>query len=79
MRKIHKKLEIENKFKLDSEKAIEVMNASNIPKNSNPYIEAKTKAKENEYKILCLNNALKKYKSLYVGPSIDFTNDGKYI
>jgi len=77
MKKIHNKLEVENKFKIDSEKVMEVMNTNKIPKNSNQYIEAKVKVKENEYKILCLNNALKKYKSLYVGPSIDYTNDEK--
>jgi len=77
IRKIHKKLLVENKFKSGAEKVMEVMNATNVPENSNQYIEAKTKVKENEYKILCLNNALKKYKGLYLGKPIDFENEEK--
>jgi serine/threonine protein kinase len=72
MKKIYKKLLVENKFKVGAEKAMEIMNTTNVPKNSNQYIEAKTKVKENEYKILCLNNAMKRYKGLYLGPPIDF-------
>jgi len=77
MKKIHKKLLVENKFKLGAEKVMDVMNSTNVPESSNQYIEAKTKVKENEYKILCLNNALKRYKGLYLGPPIDFSVNGK--
>ncbi|ORX75126.1 kinase-like protein [Anaeromyces robustus] len=77
MRKIHKKLLVENKFKVGAEKAMEIMNTTNVPESSNQYIEAKTKVKENEYKILCLNNALKRYKGLYLGPPIDFDAEDK--
>jgi len=79
MKKINKKLLVENKFKTGAEKVMEVMNTTNVPENSNQYIEAKTKVKENEYKILCLNNALKRYKGLYLGPPIDFSNDEKSV
>jgi len=77
MKKIYKKLLVENKFKVGAEKAMEIMNTTNVPKNSNQYIEAKTKVKENEYKILCLNNAMKRYKGLYLVPPIDFKAKGK--
>jgi len=77
MRKIHKKLLVENKFKLGAEKVMDVMNATKVPESSNQYIEAKTKVKENEYKILCLNNAMKRYKGLYLGPAIDFSAEDK--
>ncbi|ORX52988.1 hypothetical protein BCR36DRAFT_582390 [Piromyces finnis] len=77
MKKIHKKLLVENKFKLGAEKVMDVMNSTNVLETSNQYIEAKTKVKENEYKILCLNNALKRYKGLYLGPPIDFSVDEK--
>jgi serine/threonine protein kinase len=79
MKKIHKKLLVENKFKLGAEKVMDVMNSTNVPESSNQYIEAKTKVKENEYKILCLNNALKRYKGLYLGPPIDFSVNEKSI
>jgi len=77
MKKIHRKLLVENKFKVGAEKAMEIMNTTNVPESSNQYIEAKTKVKENEYKILCLNNAMKRYKGLYLGPPIDFKAEEK--
>jgi len=77
MRKIHKKLLVENKFKVGAEKAMDIMNTTNVPENSNQYIEAKTKVKENEYKISCLNKGLKRYKGLYLGPPIDFDAEDK--
>jgi len=79
MRKIHKKLLVENKFKTDTENFIEFMKTTNVPVNSNQYIETETTIEESKYKILCLNNALKAYEDIYLGPPIDFTNDGKYI
>ena len=79
MKKIHNKLLIENKFKTDTEKFMNFLKSTNIPVNSNQYIEAKTKIEESKNKILCLNNALKIYKDIYLGPTIDFVNDGKYI
>jgi len=79
MKKIYAKLLVENKFKVGAEKAMEIMNATKVSESSNQYIEAKTKVKENEYKILCLNNAMKRYKGLYLGPPIDFQAEGNKI
>jgi len=75
MRKIHEKLLIEIKLKEGLERAVDVMNTNSVSESSNQYIETKTKVKENGYKILCLNNAMKKYKSLYLGPPIDFSDE----
>jgi len=75
MKKIHKKLLGENKFKTNTEKFMEFLRTTNVPVNSNQYIEAKTTIEESKYKILCLNNALKIYEDLYLGPPIDYTNN----
>ncbi|ORX54823.1 kinase-like protein [Piromyces finnis] len=71
IKKIQTKLEIENKYKIGSEKAIDVISMSGVPKNSTQYNEAQMRLKESNEKIECLKTAKQKYEKMYKGQPIE--------
>jgi len=79
IKKIQTKLEIEKKYKIGSEKAIEVITMCGTPKNSSQYNEAQMRLKESNEKIDCLNKAKQKYEKLYKGQPIEKDMTGEYI
>jgi serine/threonine protein kinase len=71
IKKIQTKLEIEKKYKIGSEKAVEVIKMSGTQRNSPQYNEAQMRLKESNEKIDCLNRAKQNYEKIYKGQPIE--------
>jgi len=71
IKKIQTKLEIEKKYKIGSEKAIDVIKMSGAQRNSPQYNEAQMRLKESNEKIDCLNRAKQNYEKIYKGQPIE--------
>jgi len=71
IKKIQTKLEIEKKYKIGSEKAIEVITKTGASRNSPQYTEAQMRLKESNEKIDCLNKAKQNYEKIYKGQPIE--------